>query len=133
MGNRFLATQECGIHENVKQKILASDERDTNLIFRKLHNTARVGRNAVSDEVVRVLSEPDAKFENVAHLVSGQRGKAVMENGDLDAGMYWAGQAQGLIHDVPTVADLVERIVSQAEALVHDRLQPMIARAQVAA
>lgn len=127
MGTRFLATQECCVHENVKQKILASDERDTNLIFRKLHNTARVGKNAVSDEVVQILSQPDSKFEDVAHLVAGQRGKAVMENGDLDAGLYWAGQAQGLIHDIPTVAQLVERVVSQAQALVGERLQPMFA------
>jgi nitronate monooxygenase len=126
MGTRFLATQECGIHDNVKQKILASDERDTNLIFRRLRNTARVGKNAVSDEVVEILSRPDAKFEDVAHLVAGQRGKAVMEDGDLDAGMYWAGQAQGLIHDTPTVAQLVDRVVAEARSLVRERLNPMV-------
>jgi nitronate monooxygenase len=126
MGTRFLATQECGIHDNVKQKILASDERDTNLIFRKLRNTARVGKNAVSDEVMDILSRPDSKFEDVAHLVAGQRGKAVMEDGDLDAGMYWAGQAQGLIHDTPTVAQLVDRVVAEARSLVRERLNPMV-------
>jgi nitronate monooxygenase len=126
MGTRFLATQECGIHDNVKQKILASDERDTNLIFRRLRNTARVGKNAVSDEVVEILSRPDAKFEDVAHLVAGQRGKTVMEDGDLDAGMYWAGQAQGLIHDTPTVAQLVDRVVAEARSLVRERLNPMV-------
>lgn len=122
MGTRFLATQECGVHDNVKQKILASDERDTNLIFRKLRNTARVGKNPVSDEVVDILSRPDAGFEDVAHLVAGQRGKAVMESGDLSAGLYWAGQAQGLIHDIPTVADLIDRIVDEARSVMRDRL-----------
>jgi nitronate monooxygenase len=122
MGTRFLTTRECGVHDNVKQKILASDERDTNLIFRKLRNTARVGKNPVSDEVVEILSRPDAGFEDVAHLVAGQRGKAVMEGGDLSAGLYWAGQAQGLIHDIPTVAELVDRIVSDARSLMRDRL-----------
>lgn len=122
MGTRFLATQECGIHENVKQKILASSERDTNLIFRKLRNTARVGKNAVSDEVVEILSRQGTQFEDVAHLVAGQKGKAVMEDGDLEAGMYWAGQAQGLIDDLPTVAELIDRIVGQARAILRDRL-----------
>lgn len=127
MGTRFLATKECAIHDNVKQKIVDSDERDTNLIFRSLKNTARVGKNAVSDEVVRILAQPGAKFEDVAHLVAGVKGRAAIESGDLDHGMYWAGMIQGLIHDVPTVAELVQRIVTDAEAIIEQRLARMTA------
>ena len=132
MGTRFLATQECAIHDNVKQKIVDSDERDTNLIFRNLKNTARVGKNAISDEVVRILARPDAKFEDVAHLVGGVKGRAAIESGDLNQGMYWAGMIQGLIHDVPTVAELVHRIVADAEAIIGQRLARMTAMAQPA-
>ena len=127
MGTRFLATQECQIHANVKDKIVASTERDTNLIFRNLHNTARVGKNSVSDEVVDLLSRPDAEFQDVAHLVAGARGKNVMEGGDLDNGLYWAGMAQGLIHDVPTVADLIGLIMDEARGIAAQRLPALLA------
>lgn len=127
MGTRFLATQECAIHHNVKDKIVASTERDTNLIFRNLHNTARVGKNSVSDEVVEILSRPNAEFQHVAHLVAGAKGQNVMEEGDLDDGLYWAGMAQGLIHDVPTVAELIARIMEEARAISGERLPALLA------
>ncbi|MGB3166519.1 MAG: nitronate monooxygenase family protein [Alteraurantiacibacter sp.] len=126
MGTRFLATQECQIHHNVKEKIVASSERDTNLIFRNLHNTARVGRNSVSDEVVEILSRPEAEFQDVAHLVAGARGRNVMEEGDLDNGLYWAGMAQGLIHDIPTCSELIDRIMADARAITGDRLPGLL-------
>ena len=126
MGTRFCATKEAPIHDNVKQAIVANDERGTNLIFRSLHNTARVGKSAVSDEVVRALSVPGAKFEDVAHLVRGAKGREVLETGNLDAGLFWAGQVQGLIHDIPTVAALVKGIVDEATQIIHNRLAPMI-------
>ncbi|GGD65886.1 nitronate monooxygenase [Erythrobacter arachoides] len=129
MGTRFLATQECAIHENVKDTIVASTERDTNLIFRKLHNTARVGRNSVSDEVVALLDRPDAAFADVAHLVAGAKGRSVMESGDMGAGLYWAGMAQGLIHDVPTVAELVDRIMTEARDVAARRLPALLENA----
>jgi NADH:quinone reductase (non-electrogenic) len=118
MGTRFCATQEAPIHERAKQLIVENDERGTNLIFRKLHNTARVGKNSVSDKVVELLSEPGAKFEDVAHLVRGAQGRVLLETGDLDAGLIWAGQVQGLIRDIPTVAELMDRIVSEANAII---------------
>lgn len=118
MGTRFCATQEAPIHDRVKQLLVDNDERGTNLIFRKLHNTARVGKNSVSDTVVAILSQPDAKFEHVAHLVRGAQGRILLETGDLDAGLVWAGQIQGLIHDIPTVAELMERIISEAGAII---------------
>lgn len=125
MGTRFLATAEAPIHDRVKAQIVAGDERATNLIFRSLGNTARVGKNAVSDEVVRRLARPGAVFAEVAELVRGAKGREVLETGDLDAGLFWAGQVQGLIHDVPTVAELVCRIVAEAREIIAQRLARM--------
>jgi nitronate monooxygenase len=126
MGTRFCATVEAPIHENVKKAYLANDERGTNLIFRNFKNTARVGKSAVSDEVVRRLAEPDAKFEHVATLVAGAAGREVLRTGDLSVGMFWAGMVQGLIDDIPTCSDLISRIVAEAEAIIGGRLQDFI-------
>ncbi|MFC4312592.1 NAD(P)H-dependent flavin oxidoreductase [Steroidobacter flavus] len=126
MGTRFCATQEAPIHDKVKQFLVDNDERGTNLIFRKLHNTARVGKNSVSDEVVRRLSQPDATFEDVAPLVRGARGRELLETGNLDAGLVWAGQSQGLIQDVPTVAELVARIVRDARSIIERDLRAFL-------
>ncbi len=127
MGTRFCATVEAPIHDNVKQLIVQNDERGTNLIFRKLHNTARVGKNSVSDKVVELLSAPDATFQNVAHLVRGIQGRELLETGNLDAGLVWAGQVQGLIHDIPTCAELISRIMTEAEAIITGRLARFVA------
>lgn len=123
MGTRFCATQEAPIHENLKQAYIANDERATNLIFRSLHNTARVGKSAVSDEVVLRLARPGAVFKDVADLVKGAKSRAVLEQGDLSAGIYWAGQVQGLIHDIPTCQELIERMIRDAENIIDDRLR----------
>jgi len=122
MGTRFCATVEAPIHDKVKQLLLDNDERGTNLIFRNLHNTARVGKNSVSDEVVDILARPDAKFEDVASLVTGAKGRVLLETGDLDAGLVWAGQVQGLIHDIPTCKQLIDRIMAEAEEVIAERL-----------
>lgn len=122
MGTRFCATQEAPIHPNLKQAYLDNDERGTNLIFRKFKNTARVGKSTVSDEVVRISAGPEATFEDIQHLVSGARGKVVVEEGNMDAGIFWAGMTQGLIHDIPTVKELIDRMVGEAEAIVRQRL-----------
>jgi nitronate monooxygenase len=126
MGTRFCATVEAPIHDNVKQLLMRNDERGTNLIFRKLHNTARVGKNSVSDQVVEILSAPDATFEHVAHLVRGIQGRELLETGNLDAGLVWAGQVQGLIRDIPTVAVLMQRIVTEALDIIHSRLAKFV-------
>jgi NAD(P)H-dependent flavin oxidoreductase YrpB (nitropropane dioxygenase family) len=125
MGTRFCATIEADIHPNVKQAYVDNDERGTNLIFRSLKNTARVGKSAVSDEVVRRLAVPGAQFSDVAELVSGEAGQRLIETGDLSQGMFWASMAQGLIHDVPTVAELITRTIAEAEAIVAGRLAAM--------
>ena len=125
MGTRFMATKESPIHENVKQQMVLNDERATELIFRTMHNTARVAKNAVSRQVIE-LERGGAKFEEVRELVAGARGKVVYETGDPDHGIWSAGMIQGLIHDIPSCADLVDRIVAGAEAIMRGRLEGMI-------
>lgn len=129
MGTRFVATQEAPVHDNVKRQIVANDERATNLVFRKFRNTARVAKNAVSDTVIDIESRPESTFDDVAELVSGKRGRTrVLIEGDMDDGMWWAGQSQGLIHDVPSCRELVERIVTEACDLIDNRLAPAVQR-----
>src|SRR4051812_25013550 len=126
MGTRFCATQEAPIHDNFKQAMVANDERATDLIFRTLHNTARVARNAISQQVVAIERAGGAKFEDVADLVKGARGREGLISGDVDHGVWSAGMVQGLIHDVPTVKELIDRIVSEAEAIIRGRLAAMV-------
>ena len=129
MGTRFCATQEAQIHPNVKQAYVDNDERGTHLIFRNFKNTARVGKSEVSDEVARRLAEPDAKFRDVAELVAGTAGRELLQTGDLTKGVFWASMVQGLIHDIPTCQDLIDRIISEADAILDKRLAGMRTRA----
>jgi len=122
MGTRFCATVEAPIHDNVKKLLLRNTERDTNLIFRKFRNTGRVARNSVSDQVVEILSRPESNFEDIAHLVRGAQGRVALETGDVGAGLIWAGQVQGLIDDIPSVAVLIDRIINDARAVIRERL-----------
>ena len=117
MGTRFMCTKESPIHQLVKERIVANDERETELIFRTMRNTSRVARNAISTKVVAMEKE-GAKFEDVRELVAGARGKMVYATGDADEGIWSAGQVQGLIHDIPTCAELVSRIMREAEAII---------------
>jgi nitronate monooxygenase len=121
MGTRFMCTKESPIHQAIKEQIVANDERATDLIFRTMHNTSRVARNAVSQQVV-ALEKQGAKFEDVRELVAGVRGRSVYEVGDNDAGIWSAGQIQGLIHDIPSCQELVSRIVREAEEIINGRL-----------
>ena len=119
MGTRFMATKECAIHENVKKKIVENTERDTILTNRTLRNTSRVARNSVSEEVVRIQQDPTKTIEDVRHLVAGVRGRTnVMGKGDTDDGIWTVGQSQGLIHDIPTCAEVVRNIMRQAEEVL---------------
>ncbi len=129
MGTRFMATKEAPIHDNVKNKIAEAGERDTALIFRTLRNTSRVFKNKIAEEVVRIEREKgvNTKIEDLAHLVSGERGRKVYEEGDIDLGIWSAGMVVGLIHDVPTCQELVSRIVAEAEAIIRGRLAKMVA------
>lgn len=128
MGTRFLCTQESPIHHRVKEQMVANTERDTELIFRPLRNTARVASNEVSRKVVEILNN-GGQFPDVMELVAGARGRKVFEDGDLEAGTWSAGLVQGIINDIPTVAELVERIVSEATELIEGRLSKVVARA----
>ncbi|MFH1814052.1 MAG: nitronate monooxygenase family protein [Pseudomonadota bacterium] len=114
MGTRFCATQEAPIHDNIKQALVNANERDTRLILRSLHNTARVFRNAVSEEVAAAESRPGGcQFEDIRPLVSGARGAAALADGDVDGGIITAGQVVGLIHDIPTCDVLIARMVAE--------------------
>lgn len=131
MGTRFCATVEAPIHDRVKQFLVENDERATNLIFRQFHNTGRVAKNSVSDEVVARLAKPEAVFEDVRPLVSGANGRQALETGDVDAGLIWAGQIQGLICDIPSCQILLDRIVGEAVAIISSRLAQMIQKETV--
>ena len=126
MGSRWITTQEAKIHENVKKAIVANTERDTMLINRTLRNTSRVAKNAVSEEVVRIQQDVSKTIEDVRELVAGARGRAnVLGAGDIDDGIWTVGQSQGLIHDIPTCAELVRNIMRQAEELANVRMRQM--------
>ncbi|MEM0986797.1 MAG: nitronate monooxygenase family protein [Pseudomonadota bacterium] len=123
MGTRFIATKEAPVHENVKQAIVAASELDTRLVMRPLRNTERVLTN---DAVERLLEKekalgPDLKFEDIIQEVAGVYPR-IMTDGEMDAGAWSCGMVAGLIHDVPTCKELIDRIMSEAEAIIEERL-----------
>jgi NAD(P)H-dependent flavin oxidoreductase YrpB (nitropropane dioxygenase family) len=123
MGTRFEATDEAPIHPNVKAQIVANDERGTQIVFREFGNTARVARNKISEEIARIGALPGATFPHVAELASGRRGRQrVLREGDVEGGMWWAGQAQGLIDSIESCATVIHTIVRDAETIVRERL-----------
>lgn len=127
MGTRFMATTEAPIHDNVKKQIVRNTERDTVLVFREFDNTARVARNAISEEIVEISRRTGATFADIADLASGKRGREqVYGNGDIDGGMWWASQAQGLINDVSSCADVVRTIIDDARRIVTGTLPEQI-------
>ena len=123
MGTRFMATKEAGVHQNVKDKMTEADELSTNLMFRTMHNTARVFKNSVSNEVVEIESTGKATFEDVKDLVAGQRGRVVFEEGDLEHGIWSAGISVARVKDIPTCEEMVSRLVADAKNIIDDRLQ----------
>ncbi|MFC5522909.1 NAD(P)H-dependent flavin oxidoreductase [Polaromonas jejuensis] len=114
MGTRFCVTQEAPIHYNIKQALVAASERDTKLMFRTMKNTARVFRNAISEEVVAMENRPGGcQFEDIRPLVAGVRGRAALQAGEVNGGVVSAGLCIGLIDDVPTCAELIARMVRE--------------------
>jgi len=112
MGTRFCATREAPIHDRIKQMMVDRTERDTNLIFRTLNNTGRVLKNSVSDQVVAMERRPGGvEFGEIQPLVMGARGRHALETGDPDAGIVWGSQVVGLIEDIPTCEELIQRMV----------------------
>ena len=126
MGTRFMATKEAPIHDNVKKALVESDERATSLIFRTLRNTSRVYGNSVAKKAIEMEAE-GKKIEEIGPIVSGAKGRIVYETGDMEHGVWSAGTCMGLINDIPSCKELVERIVSEAEEMIRGRLAKAIA------
>ena len=123
MGTRFIATQEAPVHENVKQALVAASELDTRLIMRPLRNTERVLNNAAVEKLLekeRALGS-QLEFNDIAEELVGVYPK-VMQEGELDAGGWSCGMVAGLVHDIPTVKELIDRIMREADELIHQRL-----------
>jgi NADH:quinone reductase (non-electrogenic) len=112
MGTRFQVTQEAPVHDEIKHALVRANERDTRLIFRTLRNTARVFRNTISEEVL-AIEKVGCQFEDIRHLVAGARGRTALESGDPNGGIISAGTVIGLIDDVPTCQELLERMVRE--------------------
>lgn len=130
MGTRFLATREAPVHDNVKRALLAASERDTRLIMRPLRNTERVLDNAAVGRILeteRRLGEA-VTFDDIRAEVADLYPR-IMGEGEMDAGAWSCGMVAGLVRDIPTVAELIERIVAEAEAIVRRRLEAAFAAA----
>ena len=128
MGTRFIATKEAPVHENVKQAIVAASELDTRLIMRPLRNTERVLANSAVERIIEIEREKGTAtaIADIRELVAGVYPR-VMLQGDMEAGAWSCGMVAGLIHDVPTVKELIDGIMQQAESLIRQRLEGMLA------
>jgi len=128
MGTRFMATKEAPIHQNVKDALVAATELDTRLVMRPLRNTERVLKNAAVDRLLVKEKELGAalKFEDILPEVAGVYPK-IMKEGAMDAGAWSCGMVAGLIHDVPSVKELIDRIMKEAETIISKRLAGMVA------
>lgn len=127
MGTRFIATKEAPVHDNVKQALVAASELDTRLIMRPLRNTERVLNNAAVERLLVKERElgTSIKFEDILPEVAGVY-PAVMQRGEMGAGAWSCGMVAGLIHDVPTCKELIDRIMAQAEELIRGRLTQLL-------
>ncbi|HEY0800465.1 MAG TPA: nitronate monooxygenase family protein [Steroidobacteraceae bacterium] len=128
MGTRFIATQEAPVHAHVKEAIVAASELDTRLIMRPLRNTERVLANAAVDRLLAKERELGAKmaFADIAAEVGGVYPR-IMQEGEMNAGAWSCGMVVGLIHDIPTCKELIDRIMAEAEDLIRHRLEEMLA------
>lgn len=127
MGTRFIATVEAPVHDNVKQAIVAASELDTRLVMRSLRNTERVLNNAAVERVLekeKALGQ-DLTFEDIMDEVAGVYPRILME-GDMDAGVWSCGMVAGLINDIPTCQQLIDSIMSEADALIRQRLEGLL-------
>jgi len=123
MGTRFIATKEAPVHEHVKEALVAATELDTRLIMRPLRNTERVLKNGAVERLLQKERSLGAeiKFDDIAAEVAGVY-PAVMQRGEMEAGAWSCGMVAGLINDVPTCKELIDRIMTQAEELIRGRL-----------
>jgi NADH:quinone reductase (non-electrogenic) len=129
MGTRFIATREAPVHENVKQAILAATELDTRLVMRPLRNTERVLNNPAASRLLEKETSlgKNIRFEDIIEEVAGVYPKIMMD-GEMDAGVWSCGMVAGLIHDIPTCSELIERIMSQAREIIRNRLEGMLSK-----
>jgi NAD(P)H-dependent flavin oxidoreductase YrpB (nitropropane dioxygenase family) len=127
MGTRFIATHEAPVHQNVKQAIVAATELDTRLVMRGIVNTERVLNNAAVERLLEIEREKgsELRIDDIVDQVAGVYPK-VMRDGDLDAGVWSCGMVAGLIHDIPTVKSLIDRIVEDAKRLIRNRLSNLL-------
>jgi nitronate monooxygenase len=127
MGTRFIATKEAPVHENVKQAIVAATELDTRLIMRALRNTERVLDNAATERVLAIERQKGAavQFEDIREEVAGVYPR-IMTEGEMDAGVWSCGMVVGLINDIPSVRELIDRIMGEAERLIRGRLAGLL-------
>lgn len=125
MGTRFIATQEAPVHENVKQALLAADELQTRLIMRPLRNTERVMLNTTVEKILALEQKQgdQISINDIAPLVAGAVNRQVLQDGDMDAGAWSCGMVAGLIHDIPTSKELIDRIIAEAEEIIRGRLE----------
>ncbi|MBR1179416.1 nitronate monooxygenase [Bradyrhizobium sp. KB893862 SZCCT0404] len=123
MGTRFIASREAPVHQNVKDALVAATELDTRLIMRALRNTERVLKNANVDRLLEIEREKGAKLtiDDIHDQVAGVYPK-VMLDGQMDAGAWSCGMVAGLIHDIPTCKELIDRIMGEAEQIIRSRL-----------
>jgi NADH:quinone reductase (non-electrogenic) len=123
MGTRFMATKDAPIHQNVKDALVKATELDTRLVMRPLRNTERVLNNAGVTKILEKEKQLGAgiKFEDIIEEVAGVYPK-IMKEGDMDAGAWSCGMVAGLIHDIPTVKELIDRIMREAEEIITKRL-----------
>ena len=128
MGTRFMVTQEAPIHNDIKQRIVEMDETQTSLIFRSFRNTARVYTNSVAKKVVEI-EKAGGDFGQVHALVSGKNQDIAWTTGNIDAGMVTVGMCGGLIKDIPTCAELVDNIMTDANQIITERLAAMTSTA----
>ncbi|HRE60808.1 MAG TPA: nitronate monooxygenase family protein [Micropepsaceae bacterium] len=128
MGTRFIATKEAPVHENVKQAIVAASELDTRLIMRPLRNTERVLKNAAVERLIEKEKAAGAnlKFEDIISEVAGVYPR-IMQGGEMDAGAWSCGMVVGLIHDIPTCKELIDRIMKEAHDIIAKRLSRLAA------
>ena len=126
MGTRFIATKEAPVHENVKQAIVAASELDTRLVMRPLRNTERVLHNAATDRLLAKEAALGAnlKFEDIIEEVAGVYPR-IMQKGEMEAGVWSCGMVAGLIHDIPSVKELIDRIMLEADTIIRQRLAGM--------
>jgi len=126
MGTRFVATREAPVHENVKQALVRMGERDTRLIMRSLRNTERVMHNSVVEKVLKIEGRGHTRIEDIAPYVSGLQGREMLEQGQMQQGVLAAGQSMGLIRDIPTCKELLDRIMAEAEQVIIEKLARVV-------